>query len=65
MCFVKKTATGTYGKTAKYWKIYVNMVHMYHTFSRAMLSGDLDIYVTTLTNIANYIFALNHPNYAR
>ena len=42
------------------------MVHTYNDFSRAIRSGDPDIYiVTTLTKITNYSFALNHPNYAR
>ena len=38
---------------------------MLHDFSRAIRSGDLDMYIPTLTKITNYLFALNHPNYAR
>ena len=38
---------------------------MYHAFSRAICSPHYDMYVTTLTKIANYFFALNDPYYAR
>ena len=60
--FYKETVAGKYGETVKYWITYVNIVHMYHNFSRAIRSGEIDMYVTTLTKIANYFFALNHPN---
>ena len=56
--FCKETASVKYGKTAKYWTIYVNMVHMYRDFSRAARNGDLHMYVTMFTKIADYFFAL-------
>lgn len=59
------TRKGEHGKTAKYWIEYISMIHLYHDFSRSIRVGDLELYIDTLPKIANFFFALNHPNYAR
>ena len=41
------------------------MIHLYHEYSRSIRVGDLDAYINCLPKIANYFFALNHPNYSR
>ena len=50
-----------HGKTAQFWMKYVEMIHLYHDFSRSVSSGD----VSSIPKITNYFFALNQPNYAR
>ena len=63
--FYKETVAGKYGETVKYWITNVNIVHLYDNFSRAISSGEIDMYVTILKKVANYFIALNHPNYPR
>ena len=49
----------------KFWFNYIKMIHLYHEYSRSIRVGDLDAYINCLPKIANYFFALNHPNYSR
>ena len=63
--FCEATQIGEHGKTAEFWIKYVNMIHLYHAFSRSVRCGDFELFVTCLPKLANYFFALNHPNYAR
>ena len=41
------------------------MIHLYREFTRSVRVGDIDAYIRCLPKLANYFFALNHPNYAR
>ena len=59
------THTGKHGKTAQFWFNYIQMIHLYHEYSRSIRVGDLDAYIACLPKITNYFFRLNHPNYAR
>ena len=63
--FCKQTMQGSLGKTAQYWMQYIDMIHLYHNFSRSIRSGDLDLYTSCLPEVASYFFALNHQNYSR
>ena len=40
-------------------------MQLYHDFNRSVRTGDLDLYISTLPQIANCFFALNHVNYSR
>ena len=63
--FVKDTEEGRHGKTAQFWMNYIQMIQMYHTFTRSIRTGNFDIYTAILPEISNYFFALNHHNYTR
>jgi hypothetical protein len=63
--FVDETTSGKHGKTAMFWMKYVQMVNEYHAFIRSIRSGDVQMFTAMLPEIADYFFALNHPNYAR
>ena len=54
-----------YGKAAKFWMQYVEMYHLYRDFTRSVRVGDLNLYISCLPKLSNYLFVLNHPNYAR
>ena len=43
----------------------VEMIHLYHDFSRSVHTGDFNTYVSSIPKITNYFFAVNQPNYAR
>ena len=63
--YSKQTQNGEHGKTALFWLKYVEMIRLYHQFSRRIRVGDLDAYIACLPKLAKYFFTLNHPNYAR
>ena len=56
---------GKYELTAQYWMGYIEMLHLYHEFSRSIQTGDLDLYIHCLPKITNCFFTFNHHNYAR
>ena len=63
--FMKGTESGKHGKTAQFWIQYINLVGVYHTLVKSVRTGELDLFISTLPQISNVFFALNHPNYAR
>ncbi|XP_057306368.1 uncharacterized protein LOC130644684 [Hydractinia symbiolongicarpus] len=63
--FRQDTEKGNHGATAQYWMGYVEMIRLYHDFSRSLRDGNFDLYVCCLPKVANYFFSMNHPNYAR
>ena len=63
--FTVDTSKGLHDKTAQYWMIYIEMVHMYHQLTRNVRTGNINLYTACLPKITNYFFALNQPNYAR
>lgn len=44
---------------------YIQMIHLYHEFSRSIREGDFKLYIHCLPKIANYFFTFNHVNYSR
>ena len=46
--FAQEARNGNHGKTAQYWMGYVDMLHLYHEFSRSIRTGDLDLYIYCL-----------------
>ena len=63
--YVSATINGENGKTAEFWIKHVQLIHVYHEYSRSLHEGDLDGYISCLPIFTNMFFALNHPNYAR
>ena len=59
------SSDGKHGKIAQYWIGYVDLVDLYHQFSRSIRSGDFALYICCLPKLAAYFFAFNHVNYAR
>ena len=59
-----ESLSGMPGKTAQFYMKYVEMIHLYHDFSRSGHTGDFNTYVTSIPKIKNF-FALNQPNYSR
>ena len=60
-----ETSNGKRGKTANFWINYVNIIQLYHEFSRSIRPGDLFWFISSLPKITNYFSAFNQPNYAR
>ena len=44
---------------------YINLVNLYHEFSRSIRLGDLELYIHCLPKLAEFFFPLNHYNYAK
>ena len=44
--FCQETGKGAHGKTAQFWIHYVNLLHLYHDFSRSVREGDLQLYIS-------------------
>ena len=42
---------------------YVQLIHVYHEYSRSLREGDLHGYMSCLPKFRNMFFALNHQNY--
>jgi hypothetical protein len=59
------TMDGQHGNTAKFWMIYVKLINIYHRFSRASRTNDLELFIYTLGEMCSLFFATNRPNYAR
>ena len=58
--FAQETRNGTYDKRAQYRMGYVNMLHLYHEFSRNIRTGDLDFYIYCLQRMTALFFTFNH-----
>ena len=52
-------------ETAQFWFAYVEMVQLYHQFTRSIRMGDLHLYIHSLHNISSLFFTFNHHNYAQ
>ena len=62
--FALETRNGDHGKTTQYWMGYVDMLHLYHEFSRSIRTGDLDLYIYCLQQMTAVFFTLNRQNYS-
>ena len=38
-----ETLNGSHGKTAAFWMMYVDMLHLYRDFTRSIRTGNLDL----------------------
>ena len=44
---------------------YINLMHIYHNFTRSVRTGDFELYIACFPEITNLFFAFNHVNYVR
>ena len=42
---------------------YINLTHIYHNLTHCIRTGDFELYIACLPEIANLFFAFNHINY--
>ena len=61
--FAQEIRNGNHGKTAQYRMRYVDMLHLYHKFSRSIRTGDLDLNIYCLQRMTALFFIFNHQNY--
>ena len=59
------TLDGKHGNTAKFWMIYVKLVHTFLQFSRACRMNDLELFIYVLGEMCPIFFAAHRPNYSR
>ena len=64
LLYVLAIINGEKGKTAEFWMKYVQLIHVYHEYSRSLREEDLHGYISCLPKFINMVFALNLPNYA-
>ena len=62
--FKGQTRRGLHGLTAQYWSAYIDLVCMYHNFSRSIRPGNFELYIYSLQMMTNLFFAFNQPNYS-
>ena len=63
--YVSATMNGEKGKTAEFWMKYVQLIHVYHEYSRSLRERDFHDYISCLPKFTNVFSAVNHPNYTR
>jgi hypothetical protein len=63
--FTGETRQGVHGQTAQYWIGYVDMVHLFHEFTRSVRTGDIKLYICCLPKLTSFFVTFNHQNYAR
>ena len=61
----KLTLKGEHSATAQFCMIYVEMIDVYHHLSRAVRTGNLELYTHALTEMNKLYHLFGHQNYAR
>ena len=70
-CFSVKSSSvirpvgGTYGFIARFWLLYVDLVHICMLYDRACRTNDVSLYTHALGLMCPVFFATLEPNYAR
>lgn len=59
------TLKGGHGATPQFCMMYVQLIELYHHFSRAIRTANHKLYIHALTEIVKLFFVFNHQNYAR
>ena len=63
--FKGQTSRGLHVLTAQYWLAYIDLVCIYHNFSRSTRTGNFELYIYSLQMMTNLFFAFNQPNYSQ
>ena len=63
--YSNQTLSGMHGSTAQYWMVYIKLVHLYLMMIRACKMASLDLFIYTLREMTNIVFACSRPNYSR
>ncbi|CAH1173831.1 unnamed protein product [Phaedon cochleariae] len=63
--FKQQTLQGDLGKTPQFYMMYVTFIDYYLTLNASVRSGNLQLFTSILSKIANLCFAFNQQNYSR
>ena len=63
--YIDATRDGQHGTTARFWMVYIDLVNLYHRFSRASRTNDLELFIHALGEMCPVFFATSRPNYSR
>lgn len=63
--FRKGVAAGTYGKTPRFWLMYLDVMKLQHQMHTAVQTNDFDMRLDAWERMLPYYFAYNKSNYAR
>ena len=63
--FTESTRRGEHGKTAMFWMIYIDLVHLYLLLDYACRTNDVHLYIHALGLMCLIFFATHRPNYVR
>lgn len=63
--FTDVTLSGAHGDTARFWMVYIKLVHLHMMFTRACKTNNLQLFTYILGEMRYVFFACNRPNYAR
>lgn len=63
--FCRQTLIGEQGKTAQFYYQYCQLINLFLRFSRSIRTSNLELYMDSIYNMADFFFVLNQPNYAR
>ncbi|CAH0555054.1 unnamed protein product [Brassicogethes aeneus] len=63
--FREITLQGGHGKTAQYYLQYTELVNIYLRFSRSIRCSNFELYLNSISEICDYFFAFNLPNYSK
>ena len=50
-----ESLSGMHGKTAQFWMKFVEIIHVYHHFSRSVSSSDFNTYVSSIPKITIFL----------
>ncbi|CAH2015292.1 unnamed protein product [Acanthoscelides obtectus] len=63
--YIAETRQGNHGKTAQFYMIYIQLIRYYVNLSRSIRMGDFEMFKAVISKMANLVFIVNQPNYAR
>lgn len=63
--FCNATRSGPHGATAQFWMLYIELIHTFNEFERAVRTNDIQLFIQSLTPMIHLFFATNHINYSR
>ena len=63
--FCASTQAGQHGKPAQFFIQFVDLISIYHRFSRSIRCGNIDLYIDSISEMTDLFFVMNQPNYAR
>lgn len=63
--YKEKTLEGNHGKTPQYYMMYVKFIDYYLMLNFSIRTGDFDMFLYILPELAKFFFIFNQQNYAR
>ena len=53
--FCQETENETHGNTGAFWMKHINLMNIYHNFTRSVRTGDFDLYIACLSEISHFV----------